>query len=185
MSGRALLYINHYHVFDTDDDKTVKVKKDRCLRDNITYAEQQGFWLYSKFVYHAPLNESVLLKIRLLPLYTLQQQHTHYPDSSAEQHLAKFNSFYKPSAILFSTPWLDAIWLFPTWALVNENLQRVNEQMSKLLRRGIFRVWPSTPKTLHLTNIRKEQGCFILKYSQFQRISLHHHPIWISSLGRF
>lgn len=97
--------------------------------------EEKGFRLYAASKYHAPLSQSV--RLRHSRFASLNMKIAQY--KLLESDLPEVQSLVRSKTELYTSPWIDAPWLLPTWAEVNRHIQTVTNYRGR--HKGIFRAW--------------------------------------------
>lgn len=109
VAGRALFFINKYFHFTCDSAALRNRKQKAVQQDILNDCEMQGYEMYSHFIFHAPLSQSI--RLRHSGYAKLNLEASQYKVTS--QHLTQYNKFYKTYSELHKN-WLDAIWMFPS-----------------------------------------------------------------------
>ena len=151
VSGKA--FYAHSKYVKTPEDKNNHmapfVPKYPNSFEELSLRELESYKMYRSSRFRTCLSESI--RLRSKQYAALNQRLATYKLS--EDDIQGINEHVKLNAELFREPWIDSIWMLPTWRAVNLHVNNVTEYMVKT--RGIFRIWTNVDI---LQNVSEDQS---------------------------
>ena len=136
---------SHEIVHEVDNTKNKNDVQKQLERNNcgvisrytqfLSIREIKGDGIYQSMAFRVMLSENARLEDQ--KLISLVHKTSAY--NLCAEDIESLNKLVRNENELYSSPWIESIWMLPTWKEVNIHLHRVTEYMAKT--RGICRIW--------------------------------------------
>lgn len=156
VAGRPLFDINKYFTLPCD---STDLKEKDTLVCRQSYVASRNEWFQSLFKIYISCTTNAVHSLKNTDYAALSFSASTY--TLTTQQINPFNQFYKRKELLYTTPWLDAIWLLPTWQLVNEHLMTLSRHMAKTRLSLDSGVRYRLPITFHLKDENVLRDCLV------------------------